>query len=68
MSGAAESGINVKEKISPQINKDAYEARLTLKNVFGEDEESKETSIRQFNNMLIVKNKKTGLGFFAQFD
>ena len=68
MSEAVESGINVKEKISPQINKDAYEARVVLKNVFGEDEESEETSIRQFNNMLIVKNKKTGLGFFAQFD
>ena len=68
MSEANENGINVEETLSLRLDKDAYKARLTLKNVFGEDEESKETSIRQFNNMLIVKNKKTGIGFFAQFD
>lgn len=56
------------KKLTPNINKDAYEARITLKNVFGEDEKPKETMVRQFHNMLIVKNKKTGVGFFAQFD
>ena len=68
MSEANANDINVKEKLTPNINKDAYEARISLKNVFGEDEKPKETMVRQFHNMLIVKNKKTGVGFFAQFD
>ena len=67
MSEANENGINVEETLSLRLDKDAYKARLTLKNVFGE-EESRETTVKQFNNMLIVKNKKTGIGFFAQFD
>ena len=67
MSEVNENGINVEETLSLQLDKDAYKARLTLKNVFGE-EESRETTVKQFNNILIVKNKKTGIGFFAQFD
>ena len=67
MSEANENGINVEETLSLRLDKGAYKARLTWKNVFGE-EESRETTVKQFNNMLIVKNKKTGIGFFAQFD
>lgn len=65
MSQANDNGLYVTKTVRPG---DEYQACIKMKNVMGEDEEFRDTIVRQGPGHICVINKRTGRGFYADFD
>lgn len=68
MQEANENGIRVVEHLTSDDRHEADMSRVTLKNVLGENEKFQESEVIYGNQMIYVRNKKTGRGTFMQYD
>ena len=65
--GLVSAGINVVDQVKLSHVESNISARYKLKNIIGEDEDS-DTVVVKDDQMLYMKNKKTGKGVLVHFD